>query len=162
MTIDLRARDVIFSFDNSCNSTCCKWWSCCKTEIDDHDPVYVSPRGQVKHFDFNHRDSGAKRTISNISRLLEDAAQDRAKMQAVLVAIQDRLQISLEEQDHPGVMNASQVKAIERIALPILRAPSPEPIMLQRSHKSRELVVPPPSPAHLSDGEEMAGFEMVE
>lgn len=158
----VQGRDVIFTFDNSCNSKCCLWSRCCPREMEDQDPVYVSPRGQVKHFDFKHRDSGAKRTISNIHRLLSDASEDRQKMQAVLVAIQDRLQISLEDQPSPAVMNASQIKAIEQIALPILRAPSPKPIMLQRSHKSRELDVPPPSPAHLSDGEELAGFEMVE
>lgn len=131
----VQGRDVIFKFENSCNSDCFKWFSCCKKEIQDEDAVFVTPRGQVRKFDYKAKpgaNENAKRTLSNIQKILEQVADDHNKNQAILVAIQNQMNLSFEPVV-PHIISASQVKRIEAIALPILRAPSPEPLQIPKT-----------------------------
>ena len=124
----IQTRDVIFTFDNSCNSDCFKWMRCCST-IKDDDAVYVTPKGKVRRFDFRAKPNpleNARRTLSNINSVLEDLTEDHNKMRAIILAVEMQMQVSLE----PGeahIIKASDLKRIEEIAIPILRNPSPPP-----------------------------------
>lgn len=134
----VQTRDVIFRFEDSCNSWCCLWSRCCIKEIDDTDPVYITPKGEIRHFDYKARggaEANAKRTLSNIRDLLQQTAEDHNRLQAALIAIHQDLNLVLDPPD-ARIVNLSQLRRIERIALPILRAPSPEN-------------VPPPTPKRL-------------
>lgn len=126
--MSIQTRDVIFTFDHSCNSDCFKWFSCCrKSEIEDADAVFVSPRGFVKHFNYKSSlgaNKSAAKTMSNINRLLEQISDDQGKLQAILMAVQSQMNLSLDP-SLPRIISAGELKKIESIALPILRAPSP-------------------------------------
>lgn len=123
----VQGRDIIFTFDRSCNSRCCLWSKCCTSEIEDEDPVFVTPRGKVRRFDFHAKpgiNQNAQRTISNIEKILREKSDDNQKLEAIKIAIQHNLNITLEPLD-THILNASQVRRIEEIAIPIIRNPSP-------------------------------------
>lgn len=124
----IQTRDVIFTFENSCNCSCLKWFKCCSSEIEDADPVYVTPKGEVRHFDYKARggaNANARRTLSNINALLRQLADDQQKLAAIQVAVQHQINLTLDPPD-AHIVSASQVKRIEQIALPIIRSASPE------------------------------------
>lgn len=121
----VHTRDVIFKFQDSCN--CFNFMRCCQKELDDADPVYVTPRGVVKHFDYKAKggaNANAKRTLSNINDLLRQIADDQQKLAAIQVAIQHELNLTLDPPD-AKLVTTSQLKRIESLALPIIRADSP-------------------------------------
>ena len=137
----IQTRDVIFKFDNACNSWCCRW-CCWKVQLEDEDPVYVTPRGQVRKFDFSKPGAtqNALRALRNIQSRLEAVAQDQAKIRVIVQELQEKVGISPPPQES-RVISLVQIRRIEEIAVPILRAPSPppEPMALVRSQKSRDL-----------------------
>lgn len=144
--MSVRGRDVIFEFKDSCN--CC--WS---TPLEDNDPVYVSPRGAVQKFDFKRApsaDINAKSAMANLQARITELAESQQQVQEILAAIQRQMNLNLERDVR--VLRTTDVRRIEAIALPILRAPSPIPVeppptprierhstQLVRSEKSRDL-----------------------
>ena len=138
--MSVEGRDVIFTFDRSCNSKCCLW-SRCSRELEDDDPVYVTPRGMVRKFDYGARggaNANAAKTLQNIQNVLRVMSEDRQKLEAIKLALEVQMNLSLEPVS-PHIINAQQVKRIEEIALPIIRAPSPRMDHLQP---------PPNTPSH--------------
>lgn len=137
----VQTRDVIFTFDNACNSKCCRWFSCCSSfDLEDDDPVYVTPRGNVKKFDFKRAPSAnanAKQAMVNLQARLAEMAENQVQMQAILREIGQKVGLNLDRDVR--ILRTTDVRRIEAIALPILRAASPEPMALVRSEKSRDL-----------------------
>lgn len=134
--LDLRNRDVVFTFNDSCN--CC--WKCCwwfKKPLREEDPVYVDSTGIVRKFDFKKKPSpeaNALKAYQNVKHRIEHIATEQAQVQIITQTMEARLEFSM---DVP--FTKQQVETIEQIALEVLQAPVPRPLV--RTHKMQDLSI---------------------
>jgi len=158
--VNPQARDIIFRFDNSCNSDCFRFWSCCTgcAPVDDDDLAYVTSDGVVKRFDMRHGHQGALRAIQNIRQTLEARVPSPQIVESIKIAVQTDLQITLDDESQPPIISVSQVKRIESIAIrhltrfvPEKPAPIPSRLIRTVSGLLPELPEEPSSTPELED-----------
>jgi hypothetical protein len=117
-------RDVIFTFEHSCNSRCCKFmFCCCCNTINPEAPVYITSDGRVKEFNSRVYDpnKSAQRSIENLLAVIQRISETQVQMAQMLQALEQR-SIPIRP-ERARVLKAREVKEIEEVAIPLIHRP---------------------------------------
>lgn len=123
----VQTRDVIFKLDVSDSCNCFHWLKCCFKPVKETDPIFVTPRGEIRRFDFRApggTEANFSRTLSNVATVLRERAADQNKMAAISIQVYTQMNIVLDAPE-ARQLTLSEVRRIEQIALPIIQSEYP-------------------------------------
>lgn len=107
INVNPQARDLIFTFNDSCN--CCCFGR--KPTIDPDTEVYVNEKGEVRRFDSKRAADtreALKRSMSNLYKILERMSEDRHKNLADTIQVLEQTVTPLDL-NNPSPLTARQI-----------------------------------------------------